>query len=277
MRDLQNTDLRNRGYRRDPIKIGAIAFQVIFGDIKDLEADALVQPAGTSPEAESMHVSPWVQQANIANSISDALQAHHPFNLGDVLVTPAGSLKSKYLFSAVVMDWAHQNLSDQLLSDDVVTAAANTCVNVALALGIKSIAFTPWGIRVSAIEASRVTALMMQSIISTLTKQKNALETVYLISNNEAHCDWFSDRVFIFKMVYEQVTQVRDGIDNLSLTSEDKRQIDSLLGVLLENLVFRSHISIDQSQYIAANGGTIAMHGGIAVGGSVSDSSVATQ
>ena len=248
------------------LKIGRVSIRSMLGDVRDLEVDALVQPSGTSPQGHAMQASPWVIEADRDGSIFKALRAHHPFKLGEVIVTSAGSLKAKYLFSAVVIDWGHQGTDDRLLCSKIVTSTARRCIEIAAALRIKSIAFTPWGTRVGTIEAPQVTALLVQAIASALQEATEALESVYLISNNEEHYKWFVDRAFMFTVMFGQILQIRDEIDKLGLSRTVNERIEGLLGNLQHNLSSTVNIFLDQSKNIATGGGAF-VQGSVRAGG----------
>lgn len=218
--------------------IGAVKIQVVLGDIRVLEADAVVEPAGTSQVfAPGLAMAPWVLSADEPdNTIRKALEVHAPLELGKVIITPAGHVKSKYLFNAVVIDWGRKNPSDALLSDQVVVSTARKCIEIAAALGLRSIAFTPWGTRIEAADPARVTALLVQAIAAALRDGPGSLETVYLITTNPDHYKLFLDRTFVFGIMLTQVEQIRSEIHNLGLPDPAVRQLDALLGNLKSNI-----------------------------------------
>jgi O-acetyl-ADP-ribose deacetylase (regulator of RNase III) len=254
---------------RNPLlKIGQVSFCAVRGDITDLEADALVQPSGTSRGGHPVQVSPWVIAADVDGSIAKALHAHHPFKLGDVIITSAGHSKAKYLFSAVVIDWGHQRSESELLSPEVVTSTATRCVEIAAAMHLKSIAFTPWGTRVGAIEASHVTALLVQAIAFAVQDHTEDLRFVYFVSNNEQHYQWFVDRTFMFDVMFQQIVQIRQELSNLNLSVDVSARLTELLGNLQHNLKSTVNIFLDQSQNVATGGGAF-VDGNVTAGGAV--------
>jgi O-acetyl-ADP-ribose deacetylase (regulator of RNase III) len=218
-------------------KVGKVTLQPILDDITQLQADALVQPSGTSPEGVPVQASPWVVAADRDGSIERALNHFSPLHLGDVIVTPPGLLNAKYLFSAVVLDWGHQHPSGQLIIDDVVVSAAQKCISIAAALDLKTIAFTPWGTRVGALEASHVTAIMAQAVVTALQARPGKLEVVYLISRDPQHYQWFVDRVFMFRIMFEQIMRIQNEVESLHITQQDREHILELLGNLQHNIV----------------------------------------
>lgn len=228
--------------KAEGLRIGHVTLIPVHGDITELQADALVQPSGTSPPGVPVQASPWVISADKDSSIAKALSRHSPLQLGDVIVTPVGTLNAKYLLNAVVIDWAHQHPSSQLIIDEVVVSVARKCIAVAAALDLKSIAFTPWGTRVGATQASHVTAIMIQAITTEIKARPGSLEIVYLISHEYEHYQWFVDRSFMFRIMFDQIEQVRDQIRNLEIPQEVRNHILSLLGNLAQNVVVYNEI-----------------------------------
>ena len=224
--------------------VGSTRLIPLLADITTLQADALVQPAGTSPAGESMvfQASPWVISADPDNTIARALSPHVPLQLGAVIITPPGALHARYLLHAVVIDWAGQHPTHQLIIDDVVSAAARKCIEVATALNLKSIAFTPWGTQAAGEAADRVTAIMMHAIVTQLQEQPSTLETVYLVSNVHAHYQWFVDRAFVFHLLFEQMARVKDEIRGLDIPQERRQHLLSLLDNLQQNVVVYNEI-----------------------------------
>lgn len=243
---------------QDVLKIGSVIFRAGYGNIREIEADAFVQPSGTSAPGGPMQASPWVIEANKDGQITAALSAHYPFQLGQVIVTSAGDLKAKYLLSAVVIDWerwgdsaAHQDL----LVDEVIVSTARKCIEIALALDLESIVFTPWGTRIGAAEASRSTALLIQAMAGTLQTQAGKLKTVYLVSNQKEHYDWFIDRGYVFQVMFDQINQFRKQVSALDLSPHNQEELTTWLNNLQSNVLSNVNVFLDQSQRFNQSGG----------------------
>lgn len=224
-------------------QVGKVTIKPVYGDITTLLADALVQPSGTSYSDWPVQVAPWVIEVDTDGSIRQALSHHVPLQLGSVVVTPPGPiLKAKYLFHAVVVDWAHQNPSDHLIIDSIITSVAQKCIKVAAALGLRSIAFTPWGTRIGAVEPARITALLVQAIAKALQTESGRLETVYLVSRNRQHFQWFVDRTFVFRIVLDELAQVSDAIASLDIPESAREKILTALQNAQRNVVVYNEI-----------------------------------
>lgn len=240
--------------------VGGVRLLPLHSDITQLQADAVVQTGGTSM-GKAIHVSSWVSQAG-NTEIADVLSRYAPMQLGDVIVTHAGPLPARYLFTAVVLDWGHQHPADRLIVDDVITSAAQRCIHLATALGLKSLAFAPWGTRVSDQQASKITALMLNGIVSQILDNSGSLEQVYLVSNRQEHYQWFVDRAFVFEMLLGQVSQISKALDALDIPAAQREQLHTVLDHMRHNVVIYNEIVSGDKTTV----GNIVGSGGIAIG-----------
>lgn len=233
--------------------------QPVYGDITELKADALVQPAGNSPDEESFvfQASPWVVKADSAGdgSISASLARHAPLEIGQVLVTTAGNLPAQYLIHAVVVNWKQSPRTralatepntptmdaetpvKEMVNDNVVETAARQCIAIASALGLASIAFTPWGTHVGAKEVSVATAIMLQAIVAQLQEQATSLQTIYLISHNKDHYKSFEDRAFVFSLFAEQMARLRKEIRRSGISPQEWEKIAATIAQAQRSVV----------------------------------------
>ncbi len=225
--------------------IGQVRLTPKLVDITTLQVDALVQPSGTSHHEKIIEASPWVIKSDNDGSITKELSRHTPLKLGDVIVTSAGNLNARYLLSAVVIDWAFQHTSGHLVNDEIVTSAIKKCIAIAVALGLKSIAFTPWGTRTAGQDAARTTAIMLQALSTELQKlqdQSGELANVYLVSNQQKHYQWFADRMFVFHLFYDQIAMVRGMVQELDIPQSQRKNLLGLLNNLQTNIVVYNEV-----------------------------------
>lgn len=254
-------------------EIGSTRLQPVFGDITTLNAEALVQPAGTSPGKESFYfqASPWVIKADTDGSIRADLARHAPLEIGQVIVTTAGELPARYLLHAVVVNWSHlsqvrqgeahraafapeHNKSDavyELVADAAIDNAARQCIRIANALKLSSIAFTPWGTSAADKEIAHSTAIMLQAIVVQLQQQPTSLKTVFLISNHTAHYESFLDRSFIFGLFARQMERVRAEIQHLRVSPQELEKLASTIAQAQQSVItnYNQYVTVEKGNY----------------------------
>jgi O-acetyl-ADP-ribose deacetylase (regulator of RNase III) len=122
------------------------------GDICELEVDAIVNAANVSLWM-STGVGGAIKRAG-GDTIEFAAIRQAPVELGDAVVTPAGSLAARYVIHAVSLD------RERRTSGPVIDAAVRSAFARARELGITSIAFPALGTGVGGFpldEAARIT------------------------------------------------------------------------------------------------------------------------
>jgi O-acetyl-ADP-ribose deacetylase len=107
------------------------------GDICDLEVDAIVNAANVSLWM-STGVGGAIKRAG-GDPIEFAAVRQAPVELGDAIVTPAGSLAARYVIHAVSLD------RDRRTSDEVIERAIRSAFARARELGVTSLAFPALG------------------------------------------------------------------------------------------------------------------------------------
>lgn len=252
-------------------RIGQVSVRPVLGDIRNLRADALVDSTRTAVEGRPLHMSKWVRAADTDGAIGKALSHQMPLRLGNIVVTDAGALKAKYILHAIVLDWDQDNPDEVTVDQKIVSSVARRCVRLAAALGAKSMALTPWGTSVGAIEAAQVTALMMQAITQEVKNHPGDLEVIYLISNEPKHYRWFVDRAFVFQVVLEQLNQVSETVATLDISELAREKILGALhnaqrNVIVFNEVFggaKYQVSIEEGRgVVIGDEASAALHEG---------------
>ncbi len=122
------------------------------GDICDLEVDAIVNAANISLWM-STGVGGAIKRAG-GDQIEFAAVRQAPVELGDAIVTAAGSLAARYVIHAVSLD------RDRRTSAEVIERAIRSAFERARELGVNSLAFPALGTGVGGFpleEAARIT------------------------------------------------------------------------------------------------------------------------
>jgi O-acetyl-ADP-ribose deacetylase (regulator of RNase III) len=227
--------------------VGQVRIEPLLQNIHNVQVDGIVQAGSAVDDVNEIHAASWVWEADDNNSIFNALIKHSPFRLGDVIVTCAGSLKAKYLLSAIVIDRIQLDASQKPLNDQVICDTARKCIAIASALGLRSIAFTAWGTRTTTTQPAHVTALMLQGITQALEDEAGQLEVVYLVSNNKTHYQWFVDRSFVFGMFLNQIEQARQAVESLNIPNEQKQNVERILNNITHNIVVYNQTTFGDS------------------------------
>jgi len=175
------------------LEVGNVQIVPRLQSMAEVEADALVHTFGNDYRIGA----DWVHYADSDGSVSNALERYGMAQLGDVLITPAGALHARYLFAAVVINWADAPDATTLLDDQIVTQTAWRCIRIAAVLGLRSITFTPWGTRATDITASRVVERMLDGIVPALREDPGKLELVLLVSNKAEHYQQLAEQLLL--------------------------------------------------------------------------------
>lgn len=154
-----------------------------FGNIIDSDAEVIV-----SSDDNLLTMSAGVSQAI---RLAGGLEIFHdtrkflPLKRGDVIVTTAGRLKQKYIFHAVSR-LRKRSLTEKDDMDYVLKHTVGRCFELALALGISSIAFPPIGAGFARYPIAQVAARMAEDISDCLLSTSKVLNvTIWLYDRNQ--------------------------------------------------------------------------------------------
>jgi O-acetyl-ADP-ribose deacetylase (regulator of RNase III) len=155
--------------------IGDATFSITYSDITVVSAGALV-----SSDDNYLTMGGGVSGA-IAYAAGEALLAdarkHIPLELGDVIVTSAGSLLAKYIFHGITID-----MRDSIYADaDTVRKITNRCLKLAEALGIQTLAFPALGTGLAGVPAEPCAEAMTREIAAFLSAGTTVLRQVTLV------------------------------------------------------------------------------------------------
>lgn len=155
--------------------IGDATFAITYSDITSVSADAIV-----SSDDNYLSTGGGVSDA-IACAAGPALRAdarkHIPLGLGDVVVTSAGELAAKYVFHGVTIDVTHARYADT----DVIRLITHKCLELAVALGIREIAFPALGTGTAGVPAEPCAEAMTREIARFLSEGPRTLTRVNLV------------------------------------------------------------------------------------------------
>jgi O-acetyl-ADP-ribose deacetylase (regulator of RNase III) len=247
-------EVQSQGFTLEGVRIEAR-----LGLMATIEAEALVCSSGPGKRLIGSHSAAWLQEADRDGSISAALQRYGSTQLGEVVVTHAGTLGAKYLLNAAVIDWKQKHTRSQLVDDTIVFEATRKCIQIAASLGLRSIAFTPWGTRKGGGDAKRITAVMLYAMIDALLDDCGTLEVVYVVSNVVEHYNWFVDRLSIFELLFAQLLKVRQEIKQLEISEAERSRLLGMIKDIGQSVVVYNEITHgDRISMGTIAGGTVA-------------------
>jgi len=149
-----------------------------MGDIRDLDAEALVNPAN-SYGFMGGGVALSIKRNGGANIETEAI-SKAPIPIGDAIITSAGNLKAKYIVHAPTMEEPAQptNLES-------IAKATSAALKKASDLDISSIAFPGMGTGVGKVPRNDAALIMLKAIKKFINSEKGSrLKKIFLVAHS---------------------------------------------------------------------------------------------
>jgi len=154
-------------------QVGTSTLSLVFGDITTSNADVLVS-SDDSYLTMGGGVSAAILRA-AGESLLLEVAKKVPANLGEVVVTGAGSLKAKHVFHAITIG------RGKATAGDIVTGATRRAIALLKALGLSSIAFPAIGAGVAGLSYEDVAVSMAETLVYELSQSPEPLSVaIYL-------------------------------------------------------------------------------------------------
>jgi O-acetyl-ADP-ribose deacetylase (regulator of RNase III) len=237
--------------------------KIVFGDITKSQTDVIVNSCG-SKLTMSGGLSLVIREAG-GEVIREDAQSKLPVNIGDVLVSTAGSLPHKYVFHCITIDKSqdHSNtpkgISESEIDQYIIGHSIDKCFQLLQAMDLESIAFPSIGAGRAGIPFDKVSAVMSESIARNLRKTNRSIKVeLYLLDRFKKMEQWdflpmfekFSAQEAISKLMKEQIyeklltdepsTQVANGAlpetDNEVFISYSRKDLD-IVKQIYESLI----------------------------------------
>lgn len=156
-------------------------FSIVFDDIAEQEADALVNAAETSLEMEGAVADALQSAAN--GPITETAQSEAPLPLGSVAVTEAYDLDATYLIHAA----ATPSYGSSQASAASIRAATNAVLSEAEQLGCQSLVMPVIGTGTAGFEFKEGAHIVCKAIAA---HESSSLDDVQVITNIEQEHDY---------------------------------------------------------------------------------------
>ena len=195
------------------------SIKVVFGNILDSHAEVIVSSDDcniTMGGGVSMAI--WKKEGTDAIRLD--VKKKVPADIGDVVVSTAGTLPQKNIFHVITIGYdglSQANLSEEISKDDVhkyiIGHSIDKCFLLLHAMGLTSIAFPQIGAGVAGIPFKKVAEVMAEAIGRNLRKTNKAFNVeIYLYDRFEKMEQWdylpmfeqFSAQEAIARMLGEQ-------------------------------------------------------------------------
>lgn len=164
----------NQSNRKAAYQIENTKFEVVYADITTIATEAIVS---SDDNYISMGGGVSMSIRNKAgSSIQEEIKKHLPMKIGDVAVTSAGNLDSKYIFHGITIDydkWEYAN-------EEIIKSIVDKSLQLADTLGLKKIAFPALGTGVAKFPFQLAAKTMTNAISDFLLKEDTKIESVIL-------------------------------------------------------------------------------------------------
>lgn len=212
--------------------------KIIFGDILDSQAEVIVSSDDCNISMGG-GVSWAIKRKEGTDAIENDVKKKVPAEIGDVVVSTAGTLPQKNIFHVITIDYKsiEQSMIPEMISKDdvhqyIIGHSIDKCFQILHAMDMKSIAFPQIGAGVARIPFNKVAEVMAEAIGRNLRKTNKPFNVeIYLYDRFERMRQWdflpmferFSAQEAISRMLMEQVN------DRLYLDEGDVQQQDNTM------------------------------------------------
>jgi len=159
------------------MKIGKTRLEVTGKNIADLDVEGIVNPANNMLWMGG-GVSTEIRRAG-GDSIEKEALEKAPSDIGEVVITGAGTLKARWILHAVI---AGQDLT---ASEESVRKAVTACLSKTHEIGCKSLAIPVLTTGIHDIEIHVVVRCIVDETVNYLVNEKHPLKYVIFVGNSE--------------------------------------------------------------------------------------------
>ena len=198
------------------------SINIIFGNILQTKADVIVSSDDTNITMGG-GVSGAIRQKEGTGAIFQDVKKIIPAEVGDVIVSTAGSLPQMYLFHLITCDYGsvgQSKIAEVVSKEDIqqyiIGHSIDKCFLLLHALDLKSIAFPAIGTGVARFPLEKVATVMSEAIARNLRKTNKSISVeLYLLDRFKIMTPWdflpvfeqFSAQEAISRMMNDQAVE----------------------------------------------------------------------
>lgn len=196
--------------------------KIIFGNIVDSQAEVIVS-SDDSDITMGGGVSMAIRRKEGTGAIQLDVKKKTPAEIGDVVVSTAGTLPQKFIFHVITIDYNSINqsnipvaVSKEDIHQYIIGHSIDKCFLLLQAMDLKSIAFPSIGAGVAGIPFEKVASAMSEAIVRNLRKTNKSISVeLYLFEGFSMMERWnclpmfeqFSIQEAIAKMINKQSSE----------------------------------------------------------------------
>ena len=198
------------------------SISIYFGNILQTKADVIVSSDDTNITMGG-GVSGAIRREEGTGAISQDVNKKTPAEVGDVIVSTAGSLPQMYIFHVITLDYGsvgHSKIAEAVSKEDIqkyiIAHSIDKCFLLLHALDLKSIAFPAIGAGIAGFPLEKVASVMSEAIARNLRKTNKSISVeLYLLDRFEKMTQWdylpvfeqFSAQEAISRMMNDQAVE----------------------------------------------------------------------
>jgi len=160
------------------MKIGKTRLEIVRVNIAELDVEGIVNPANNMLWMGG-GISSEIRKAGGDSIETEALEKA-PSDIGEAVVTGAGSLKARWIIHAVI---SNQNLS---ASEEAIRKAVTACLSKASKIGCKSLAFPVLALGTHDLEVHVIINITIDETVKYLVNEKHSLKYVVFVDRDES-------------------------------------------------------------------------------------------
>lgn len=183
-------------------RIGSRRMKIFLGDITDLQVDAIVNSENNDlimDRRDGPSVSAAIRRRS-ADGFAETVAGLGPIPLGKAVMTQAtGSLRCRYVIHAAVV--RRRSAEEHETEPSLLRSSVRSSLELAAALGMKSVAFPAFGVRAAQVPKEVSSDLMIEEVTRMLEQETSLEEVIFALLDPESFLVFF-ERAIIRHVEY---------------------------------------------------------------------------
>lgn len=166
-----------------------VRIDLLKGDITERDTDAIINTANNLLILGSGLCG--AIKAKGGDKIAEECSRHGAVNIGDAVITTAGSLKSKYIIHAALMEF------DSPIKDDNISLSLLNSLRVANKRSLKSISIPDMSVGITRFPPEKCANILFTVINNFIEEENKSLELIEIVL-------WDIETLHIYRNIYKE-------------------------------------------------------------------------